>query len=142
MSKGNQYEIDLLALYFNATDIALIADNDVAAPLTNIFVALHTSDPGEAGSQSASEASYTSYVRVSVARTTGGWTVTGNSCSPVANIDFAEATGGSETITHFSCGTLTSGAGIINYYGTVTPNIVVTTGVIPRLTTASTITED
>lgn len=142
MSKGNTFENDWLLLVFNATAIANIADNAASAPLTNLFVSLHTSDPGEAGDQTTNEATYTSYARESIARTSGGWTVTANSVSPVGNIDFTTATGGSETATHFAVGTLTSGAGKILYYGTVTPNIVISSGVTPRLTTASTVTED
>ncbi len=140
MSKGNNLETDILALIFNATTIPEIAENDTTGPSTNITVALHTADPGEAGTQLTNEATYTSYVRVNVARTSGGWTVTGNSVSPVAAITFAEATGGSETITHFSCGTGTGDE--LLYSGTVTPNIVVSTGVTPELKTTSTITED
>jgi hypothetical protein len=75
-------------------------------------------------------------------RTTGGWTAaSAQSTSPVANIDFIAATGGSETESHFHVGTAASGTGKILYSGTVTPNIVVSNGVTPRLTTASTITE-
>ncbi|WP_208858185.1 hypothetical protein [Ensifer sp. LC163] len=88
------------------------------------------------------EATYTSYARVAVARTTGGWTVTNNSVSPVANIDFPAATGGTNTITHFGVGTVATLAGKLLYSGTVTPNISVSSGVTPRLTTASTVTED
>lgn len=142
MSKGNTFENDLLKLIFQATAIADIADNDATSPLTNLFVALHTADPGEAGDQTTSEATYTSYARVSVARTAGGWTITNNSVSPAANIDFPAATGGTNTITHWSVGTATSGAGKILYKGAVTPNIAVTNGVTPRLTTATAITED
>ena len=142
MSKGDTFENDWLKLIFNATAIANIADNAAASPLTNLFVALHTADPGEAGDQTTSEATYTSYARVTVARTSGGWTVTANSVSPVANIDFVAATGGTNTITHWSVGVAVSGASKILYSGTVTPNIAVTTGVTPRLTTASTVTED
>lgn len=142
MSKGNTFENDILKLVFNATAIANIADNAAASPLTNLFVALHTADPGEAGDQTTSEIAYTSYARVSVARTSGGWTVTGNSVSPVANISFPAGTGGSGTATHASVGTLTSGAGKILYKGTVTPNIVCGNGITPVLTTASTVTED
>jgi hypothetical protein len=54
---------------------------------------LHTADPGEAGDQTTSEVTYTSYARVAVARTAGGHTVTNNSVSPVANIDFPAGTG-------------------------------------------------
>jgi hypothetical protein len=142
MSKSNSFENSLLKLIFNATAISNLADNAGSSPLTNLYVSLHTADPGEAGDQTTSETSYTSYARVAVARTTGGWTVTANSVSPVANIDFPAATGGSGTITHFGVGTASSGAGVLYYSGTVTPNITVSSGVTPRLTTASTITED
>jgi hypothetical protein len=142
MSKSNTFENDWLKLIFNATAIANLADNAASSPLTNLYVSLHTADPGEAGNQSTSEIAYTSYARVAVARTSGGWTVTNNSVSPVANIDFPAATGGSGTITYFGVGSASSGTGVLYYSGTVTPNISVTSGVTPRLTTASTITED
>ena len=142
MSKSNTFENDWLKLIFNATAIANLADNAASSPLTNLYVSLHTADPGEAGNQSTSEISYTSYARVAVARTSGGWTVTNNSVSPVANIDFPAATGGSGTITYFGVGSASSGSGVLYYSGTVTPSISVTSGVTPRLTTASTITED
>src|SRR3990167_11533062 len=124
MSKGNTFETDILALIFNATAIADLAENDTTSPATNLSVALHTADPGEAGTQATSETAYTGYARVNVARTTGGWTVTGNSVSPVANIDFGECTaspGGA--ITHFSVGPTGGGGTKIFYSGTVTPNI-------------------
>lgn len=142
MSKTNTFENDWLKLIFNATAIANLADNAASSPLTNLFVSLHTADPGEAGNQSTNEIAYTGYARVAVARTAGGWTVTNNSVSPVANIDFPAATGGSGTVTHFGVGTSSTGAGVLYYKGTVTPNIVVSAGVTPRLTTASTITEE
>ncbi len=142
MSKGNTFENDWLKLVFNATAIANIADNAASSPLTNLFVAAHTADPGEAGDQTTSEATYTSYARATVARTSGGWTVTANSVSPVSAISWPACTGGTNTITHFSVGVATSGASKILYSGTVTPNISVSTGVTPQLTTASTVTED
>ncbi|UOF80872.1 hypothetical protein [Caudoviricetes sp.] len=142
MSKSDSFENSLLKLIFNATAIANLADNAATSPLTNLYVSLHTADPGETGNQTTSETSYTSYARVAVARGTGGWTVTANSVSPVANIDFPAATGGTGTITHFGVGSASSGTGVLYYSGTVTPNISVSSGVTPRLTTASTITED
>jgi hypothetical protein len=142
MSKSNTFENDWLKLIFNATAIANLADNAASSPLTNLYVSLHTADPGEAGNQTTDETSYTSYARVAVARTSGGWTVTSNSVSPVANIDFPAATGGSGTITYFGVGSASSGSGVLYYSGTVSPSIAVTSGVTPRLTTASTITED
>jgi hypothetical protein len=142
MSKSNAFENSLLKLIFNATAIANLADNAASSPLTNLYVSLHTADPGEAGDQSTSEATYTGYARVAVLRTTGGWTVTNNSVSPVANIDFGNCTAGTNTITYFGVGTASTGAGVLYYSGTVTPSISVSSGVTPRLTTASTITED
>lgn len=142
MSKGNTFENDLLKAIFNATAIANLLDNAASSPLTNLYVSLHTADPGEAGDQTTNETSYTSYARVAVARTTGGWTVTANSVSPVANIDFPQCTGSTATITHFAVGTASSGTGKVLYKGTVTPNISVSSGVTPRLTTSTVITED
>jgi hypothetical protein len=142
MPKNNTFINDLLKLLFNATAIANIADNAATSPLTNLFIALHTADPGAAGDQTTSEATYTSYARVSVARTTGGWTASSaQTTSPVAAITFAAGTGGSGTVTYFSIGVATSGASKILYRGTVTPNIVTGNGVTPQLTTASTVTE-
>jgi hypothetical protein len=142
MSKGDTFENDWLKLIFQATAIANIADNAATSPLTNLYVSLHTADPADAGNQTTNETAYTSYARVAVARTSGGWTVTGNSVSPAANIDFPACTGGTATITHFGIGTASSGTGKLLYSGTVSPNISVSSGVTPRLTTASTVTED
>lgn len=143
MSKSNDFENDLLKLIFNGTAIANMADNAGASPLTNLYIGLHTADPGEAGTQSTSEISYTGYARAAVARTSGGWTVTGNSVSPNAAIEFGKMTGGTGgTIKFMSIGTAASGTGKILYSGTVTPNITVANGVAPRIETDTTITED
>ena len=142
MSISNTTEDNILSLYFTATAIANIADNASASPETNIHMALATGDPGEGGTMSTSETTYTSYARTNVARTTGGWTVTSGSCSPDANIDFPAGTGGSGTVTHFSAGKTGGGAADIYWSGTVTPNITVGNGITPRLTTATTITLD
>jgi hypothetical protein len=145
MSKTNTFENDLLLLIFNNTDIALIGDaagiqNSAAAG--SLHVSLHTADPGEAGAQNTTEVSYTGYARVAVARTAGGWTVTGNSVSPTAAINFGQCTAGSATATHFGVGTDASGAGKLLYKGAITPNISISAGVTPQLTTATAITED
>lgn len=143
MSKGNTFENDLLKLIFNATAIANLADNAATSPLTNLYVSLHTADPGEAGDQTTSEISYTGYARVAVARTSGGWTVTNNSVSPVATIAFGQMTAGTGgTATYWAVGTASSGAGKILYSGAISPTITVNNGVTPQLTTASTVTED
>lgn len=140
MSLSNAAETDILELILNATTWPEVAENDSTSPATNITVALHTSDPGEAGTQLTNQCAYGSYARVSVARTSGGWTVSGNSASPVANISFPAATSGTETATHFSIGTGTSDYMIAS--GTISPNISISTGVSPILTTSTTLTFD
>jgi hypothetical protein len=145
MSIADVTESNILKLIFNATAWANVAINATASPITQIAVALHTADPGDAGTQSTSEATYTSYARVNVNRDTGGWTVSGTNptvCSPVAAITFPAGTGGSGTVTHFSVGKTGGGASDIYWSGTVTPNIVTGNGVTPQLTTASTIALD
>jgi hypothetical protein len=142
MGKSTTTSNNILKLIYNATAWANIADNAASSPLTNIFVALHTADPGAGGTQATSEIAYTSYARVSVARTTGGWTAaSGGSTSPVATISFPQGTGGSGTAAYFSTGVATSGATAILHSGTISPNIVTGNLVTPQLTTASTITE-
>lgn len=133
---------NLLKLIFNATAWANMADNAATSPLTNLYVALHTADPGAGGTQATNEVTYTSYARVAVARTTGGWTASSAaSTSPVAAINFPAGTGGSGTATYFSVGVASSGSTAILFSGTVTPNIVTGNGVTPSLSTSSTITQ-
>lgn len=145
MSKSNTFENDLLLLLFNNTSIANIGDaTGVRGSTTagSLHLSLHTADPGEAGDQSTSEVTYTSYARAAVARSGSGFTVSGNSVTLAANVDFPAGTGGSGTATHFAVGTASSGTGKILYKGAITPNIVCGNGVTPRLTTGTTITED
>lgn len=145
MSIADTTESALLALIFNATAWANYADNAASVPQTNIHVALHTADPGDAGTMSTSEAAYTSYARTNVARTSGGWTVSGTAPTqvvPAATISFPAGTGGSGTVTHFSTGKTGGGAAAILFSGTVTPNIVTGNGVTPQLSTATAITLD
>ncbi len=145
MSKGNTFENELLEHIFNNADIANIGDATGlrgSSAAGSLYVALHTADPGEGGDQSSNEATYTSYARQAVSRAGADWTVTGNSCSPAADIVFPQATGGSETITHVSIGTSMAGAGKILYYGALTPTIAVSNGVQPIIDSSSTITED
>jgi hypothetical protein len=145
MSKSNAFETALLKLIFQNTDITNLGDaNGVLGSDTagNLYVSLHTGDPGESGNQETNEADYTGYERVAVVRSASGWTVNGNAVNPAANIDFPQCTGGTNTITHFGVGTAASGTGMLLYKGTVTPNINVSEGVTPRLTTDTNITED
>lgn len=122
MSKGNSHENSYLLLLFNNTNFANVGDATGLRGSTaagSLYFGLHTADPGEAGDQTTSEATYTSYARVAVARSGAGFTVTANSVSPAAAVTFPAATGGSNTITHFGLGTAASGAGVLLYKGVI-----------------------
>lgn len=142
MSISDTTENAILNLIFSATAWANYADNASSSPQTNIHVAVHTADPGDTGTMSTSESAYTSYARVNVARSTGWSTATVGSVSPAATISFPACTGSTSTLTHFSTGKTGGGATAILFSGTVTPNISVSSGVTPQLTTSTTITLD
>ena len=120
MSKSNTFENDLLLLIFNNTDIANIGDagglqNSAAAG--DLYVALHTGDPGEAGTAATN----------------------------AALVQFPECTSGSETITHVSItvgGTPTTADKIL-YSGALSASRSVSSGIQPQFAaSALTITED
>ncbi|TFL16448.1 phage tail fiber protein [Jannaschia formosa] len=142
MSFGNTFENDLVALIFNATAIANLADNAATSPLTNLYISLHTADPGEAGDQTTNESAYSGYARQAVERSGSGWTVTGNVASLAASVDFPEAPGGTPTVTHVAVGTAASGAGKILASGALGSSITMASATIPRITTATTFTLD
>lgn len=136
MSKGNTTENDLLALFFNATALSWNAN-------TNLFVSLHTADPGEAGNQTTSECAYGGYARQTVARSGSGWTVSGNTAQNASTISFPECTSGSETITHVAIGTATSGTGQILYKGALSASRSVSSGITPQFAAGGlVVTED
>jgi hypothetical protein len=143
MSKGNTFENDLMLLVFNATAIANLADNAGTSPLTNLYVSLHTADPGEAGNQSTSEATYGSYARVAVARSGSGWTVTNNQAVNAALVQFPQCTSGTNTITHVGVGTAASSTGKLLYKGVLSSSLAVSSGIQPQFSGGSlTVSED
>lgn len=138
--KTTAWGANVLAMLFQAVGATGIMQN-AASPITELYVSLHTADPGASGTQSTSEAAYAGYARVGVARTTAGWVLTNNSISPAAAVTFPQATGGSETETFFGIGTAATGAGQLLYSGAISPGIVVTNGVTPQLNTSTTVVE-
>lgn len=147
MSKSNTFENDILQLLFNNVDIADIGDaggiqNSAAAG--SLYVALHTSDPGEAGDATTNETAYTDYARVAVARTGGGWTVSGSSVNNTAQITFPQCGVTGATITHASITTAASGASKILYSGALSSSLAVANQITPFFAAATgvTVTED
>lgn len=134
MSASNALETAMLQHVFQNAALANIGDAGGLQPSAtagNLYIALHTADPGEAGSQTTSETAYTSYARVAVVRTSGGWTVAANVASNAGSITFPTCTGGTSTVTHFSIGTASAGAGTLLYSGALNVSYSVSNGVQP-----------
>jgi hypothetical protein len=134
MTMTNAAETALLNLFFLNTDWANVGD---AAGLQNsaaagsFYISLHTADPGETGTQSTSETSYTGYARVAVARSGAGWTVSGNNASNAAAITFGACTVGTPTITYFGIGSDSSGTGNLFMSGALSASLAVSPGITP-----------
>lgn len=140
MSASNSFETDLLKLIFNNTTLANIGDVTGLVGSTSagsLYIGLHTADPGETGDQTTSEAAYTSYARVAVARTTGGWTVAGNTVSNAAAVSFPACTGASAVCTHFSIGAASTGTGYLLLSGVLGSSLAVSTGITPSFAIGS-----
>lgn len=121
-AKGNTFENDVVLKIFNDTDYSWDAN-------ANLYISLHTGDPGEAGNQTTSECAFGSYARVAVARSGSGFTVSGDTASNAAVIAFPECTSGSETVTHVAIGTASSSTGQILYKGALTASRAVSSGI-------------
>lgn len=132
MSATNSFETALLSLIFANDAIANIGDASGLQPSSadgNLYVALFTADPTESG-LTANECAYTSYARVAVSRT-NGWTVSGNGVENAAAITFPQATGGSETATHFAIMTASS-SGDMLFSGALGSSQAIASGTTPE----------
>lgn len=134
MSKTTGFSTSVLDLIFRNQAIANVGDAPGLQPSAtagSLYISLHTADPA-AGNQTTSEAAYTSYARVAVSRSTGFNAASAGATSNAAAITFPQATGGSETITHFGIGTASSGTGVLLYSNTVNLNLAVSNGITPE----------
>jgi hypothetical protein len=135
MSLSNAFETDLLLLLFNNTNIANLGDaTGVRGSTTagSFYISLHTADPGEAGTQATSETAYTGYARIAVARSSAGFTVSGNTVSNAAAINFGNCTASpGSAVTYFGVGLASSGATELLISGALTASYTVAIGNAP-----------
>ena len=124
MSFSNSTETDVLRQVFIGTALPWNAN-------TNLWIALHTASPGEAGTAVTNEATYGGYARVALTRSTD-FTVSGNTVSNASLEQFAACTSGTNTITHASIVDTASGAGNVLVYAALSSSITVSTGVQPQ----------
>lgn len=134
MSASNVCENGILSLFFENANYANVGDATGLRGSTTagvFYISLHTADPGEGGSQNTSETTYTGYARVSVARSTAGWTVASGVCDNDSVITFGADTSGTPTLTYFGIGSDSSAAGNLFFSGALTASLVMGPGITP-----------
>ena len=134
MPLTDEGESRLVLLIFNNTNFADIGDATGLRGSTTagvLWLSLHTALP-VGHDQTSNEATYTSYARVSVARSGAGFACAGAIASNAAAVNFPTATGGSSVCTHFGVGTATSGTGHLVGVGAFDSSLTVSTGILPN----------
>lgn len=140
MSFGNTTETDILNLLFQKT-LASYLGTLATTGNTNLYLSLHTSDPGEAGSQTSNETAYTNYARQAVVRTSGGWTISGNQVKNTVLVQFPQCGASGATITHVAIGTDVSGTGQIIASGALSSPITVANLIQPQFSAEALVLE-
>ena len=135
MSMSNAFETEILDLVFNNAAIANIGDAGGLQPSAtagSLYVSLHTGDPGETGNQTSNETAYTNYTRIAVARSGAGWTVSGNTATNAALVQFPQCGVTGATVTYVGIGTASSGAGVLMFSGQLSSSLAVANLIQPQ----------
>jgi hypothetical protein len=132
----NAFENSLAALLFNNTTIANIGDatglvGSGAAGSTQLMLA--TSALVETDTLlTANEVVYTGYSRPTQARSGSGWTVTNDTASNAALIQFGEmSAGGPDTVVHCGLGLIGTGD-VLRLHQDLNADLVINNGVNPQ----------
>jgi hypothetical protein len=136
MSAVDSFETALLELLFNNTAIANIGDATglpaTAAP-GSTQLALATVAYIDADTLlTADEVAYTGYARPLQARSSAGWTVSGDTADNAALIQFGEMTaGGPDTVVHLGHGFIATGD-VLRLHADLNADLVINDGVNPQ----------
>lgn len=122
MPKGTQTANDTINAILRAVDPAWRSG-------ATRYVSLHTATPGAGGDQTTNEATFGSYARVAVTAATGFSAASAGATANTGLIQFPECTSGSATVTYVAIGTASSGAGQLLYFGALTSNRDISTGI-------------
>lgn len=134
MSATNAFETSLLGLIITNVDAANVGDATGlrGSSTAGVFwISLHTSDPGETGTQTTNETAYTNYARQDEARNTTQWTVTNNTADNDNAIDFPTGGASGATLTHFGLGSAQTSTGNLFLFGALTASLAVSSGITP-----------
>jgi len=134
MPATDTLEDEILSLIFENLDFANIGDatgiQGSSAP-GNVEITLHTATLSDTSTQASSEAAYTSYARLSVARSSAQWTTSSGNATNDALLSFPQATGGSETEVDFGIGSAVA-ANDLWIYGALSASLAVSNGITPE----------
>lgn len=134
-SMTDGFENVLALLLFNNTSIANIGDATGLVGSTtagSTQLALATVAYNDADTLlTADEVAYTGYARPTQARSSAGWTVSGDTASNAALIQFGEMTaGGPDTVVHVGLGFIATGD-VLRLHQDLTADLVINNGVQP-----------
>lgn len=134
-------EANALLLIFNNTAWANVGNAAGLQPsgaAGSLFVGLSTGTLADASTQTTTQAAYTNYTRVGVARSGAGWTVASvvganpATATNAAAITFPTSSSGPETETDVCVGLITGvGAGDALYWGVLNAPLVVNNNITP-----------
>jgi hypothetical protein len=135
MSLSNTAESDFLLLTFNNTNWANLGDATGLRGSTtagSFYIGLSTGTLTETSTQTTTEATFTNYARVAVARSAGGWTISGTAPTQAANtaaVTYPTCGASGNTVTDFCIGRDAAGAGEILWYGALTSSLIINSGI-------------
>ena len=144
MPKGTSFCNDLLNLILRGIGIEGIADPAAGSPLVNnLYLALHSTDPGVGGSQTTNELSYIGYGRRAVQRNSTGWDEPSGGFTQNSELEqFDECASGTGSAAYVSIGTHPTGAGKVLYSGPLGATRSISAGIQPQFAAGSlTVTE-
>jgi hypothetical protein len=135
MSAKDGFETSLLQHIFTNSAITNIGDAGGLLPSStagSLYVALYTVTPSD--SAQGTECDYVGYSRVAVARSAGGWTVSGNNASNTAAITFGQClSGATDTAVAFSVNkAAVTGVDDAILWGALSSNLDISVGVTPE----------
>jgi hypothetical protein len=135
MSKSNASENDTLKMFLQGTDPSWRSG-------ANLYLALYTADPGEAGTATTNETAYTNYARQTLVKASA-WTDGGSTFTNAGLIQFPQCGVTGATLTYVAIVTTSSGAGEILYSGALNSSLAVANLIQPQFAIAAlSVTED
>jgi hypothetical protein len=134
VSASDEFENGILSLILENTNYANVGDATGLRGSTTagvLYVSLHTATLADTATQTTTEVAYTSYARVSVARSTAGWTVAAGVGDNDAVITFATCGVTGATATDFMLGSDSSGTGHHFLSGPLAASLAISAGITP-----------